>query len=416
MGGLSQRVLERFVWARRVKQRWPWPLFALTVAVMAVGRYTEYRAYGPPPHGWFADSVMGLAFMSFPAVGALIASRDRGGGFGWLLMGIGGGAAVLVASSGYAAWAIPLGHHDPLALLTAWIYQWLWFPLVASVATFLFLLFPTGTYPSPRWRWVGRATMLLLVLITVPNMVEDRLEGEGTAGTGDRFSIDNPIGVSFLTDAEEQLDVLFVGLFPLVILSITSLVFRYRGGDSVQRQQMKWVGIAAILFGAAVTVGEVLGLAETLFPVLLMMLPSSMAIAIFRYRLYDVDLIINKTLVYGLLSALLATAYLTIIVLLQRLLGDVTEQNDFAVAGSTLAVAALFRPLRAHVQAFIDRRFYRRKYNARLTLESFSSRLRDDVDLDHLAQDLTSVVRETMQPAHVSVWLRRPDSHEVTVS
>ncbi len=222
--------------------------------------------------------------------------------------------------------------------------------------------------------------------------------------------------MSFLTDAEEQLDVLFVGLFPLVILSITSLVFRYRGGDSVQRQQMKWVGIAAILFGAAVTVGEVLGLAETLFPVLLMMLPSSMAIAIFRYRLYDVDLIINKTLVYGLLSALLATAYLTIIVLLQRLLGDVTEQNDFAVAGSTLAVAALFRPLRAHVQAFIDRRFYRRKYNARLTLESFSSRLRDDVDLDHLAQDLTSVVRETMQPAHVSVWLRRPDSHEVTVS
>ncbi len=382
---------------------------------MTLGRYMEYRAHGAPPDGWFADSVMGLAFMSFPAVGALIASRDRGGAFGWLLLAIGGGAAVLVASSGYAAWAIPLGHDDPLAVLTAWIYQWLWSPVMVSVGTFLFLLFPTGTYPSPRWRWVGRATLLFLVLITVPAMMKDRLEVEGRAGTAERFSIDNPIGLSFFTDPEEH-SFLFAGFFPLVILSIASLVFRYRGGDAVQRQQMKWVGIAAVLFGISGIVFDALGLSDTLFAVSLMMLPTSMAIAIFRYRLYDVDLIINKTLVYGLLSALLAGVYLMIIVLLQQLLGDVTEQNDFAIAASTLAVAGLFRPLRTRVQTFIDQRFYRRKYNARLTLESFSSRVRDDVDLDHLAHDLTSVVRETMQPAHVSVWLRRPHSPEVTAS
>lgn len=388
--------------------RLPWLVFAAVLVLMILGRYAEYRVNGEPPDGWIADSLMGIAFMSFPAMGALIASRRRGHGFGWLLLAIGGGAALLVASSGYAAWRVPGGHTDPLTVLAAWTYQWLWFPLILSVPTFMFLLFPTGTYASSRWRWVGRATMAFLVIITLPAMLEDRLivEHEPREGIVEYASVDNPIGVSFLTDTEQQLGFLFAGAFPLVLLSFASLVFRYRSNTSVERQQMKWVGVAAAFFGVAILLGNSIGVTDRLFPVFLMMLPLSMAVSVLKYRLYDIDLIVNRTLVYGALTAILGLVYFGIIVLLQSALGDVTEQNDLAIAGSTLAVAGLFRPLRGRVQTFIDQRFYRRKYDARQTLESFSSHLRDEVDLDHLAHALTGIVSETMQPAHVSVWLR----------
>lgn len=391
--------------------RLPWVVFGFVLIVMILGRYTEYRVNGEPPDGWIADSVMGIAFMSFPAMGALIASRRRGHAFGWLLLGVGGAAAVLVAASGYAAWRVPAGHDDPFTVLAAWIHQWLWFPLIMSVPTLVVLLFPTGTYPSPRWRWVGRATVLLMALITIPSMLEERLVVEACPrdapeGACQNPSIDNPIGVGFFTDVEQQLGWLFVGVVPVILLSLASLVFRYRSAGSVERQQMKWVGVAALFFATGMLLGTSVGITDRLFPFFLMMLPVSMGVSILKYRLYEIDVIVNRALVYGALSAVLVGAYLGIVFALQNVLGPITRDSDIAVAASTLAVAAMFRPLRARVQGFIDRRFYRRKYNAQHTLENFSARLRDDVDLDHLARDLSNVVRETMQPAYVSVWLR----------
>lgn len=395
----------------RAPARAPWIVFVITLVVMAIGRYLEYRVNGEPPDGWIADSIMGVAFMSFPAVGALVASRRRATAFGWLLLGIGAGAAVLVAASGYAVLRVPAGHTDPLTVLAAWIYGWLWFPVIITIPTFLFLLFPTGTYPSPRWRWVGRAALVFIILVTVPSMLEKRLDVEQCSRDASERectnpSIDNPIGVPFVTDAEQQLGFLFVGVLPVVLLSVASLFFRYRAGDAIQRQQMKWVGVAAMFFGASIVLGESVGLSDRLFPFFLMMLPLSMAVSILKYRLYEIDVIVNRTLVYGSLTAILVLAYLGIVFVLQSLLSGLTRESDVAVAASTLAVAAMFRPLRGRVQGFIDRRFYRRKYNAQHTLENFSSRLRDGVDLEHLARDLSDVVQETMQPAHVSVWLR----------
>ncbi len=391
--------------------RLPWVVLGLVLIVMAVGRYLEYRVNGEPPDGWVADTLMGIAFMSFPAMGALIVSRRRGHGFGWLLLAIGGAAAVLVAASGYAAWRVPAGHDDALTVLAAWIYQWLWFPLILSVPTFLVLLFPTGSYPSARWRWVGRATLLFMAIITIPAMLEDKLVVEDCAERGGRTTcrdamLDNPIGVGFFTDVEQQLGVVFFAVFPLVVLSLASLVFRYRSAGTIERLQMKWVGVAAVFFGLALLLGDSVGISDRLFPVFLMMLPLSMGVSILKYRLYEIDVILNRALVYGLLSAILVGAYLGTVFALQNVLGPLTQDSDIAVAGSTLAVAALFRPLRSRVQEFIDRRFYRRKYNAQLTLENFAAHLRDEVDLDHLAHDLADVVRDTMQPSHVSVWLR----------
>ena len=409
------RGLERYASAppNRRGRKLPWILFVLVACIMVAGRLLEYRVTGEPPDGWFLDSLMGLAFMSFPAVGALIASRHRSNAFAWLLLGVGGMAAVLVAASGYAAWAVPRGHDDPLAVLTAWLYQWLWFPLILTIPTLMFLLFPTGRYASPFWKWVGRVTIVFIALATVPGMLQDRLVVEytlvGNPNDVGFASLDNPIGIPAITDAEEQFGWIFAGALPLVILSLLSLVFRYRRAEVIERQQMKWVGVAAVLFGFTILVGEQTGFGEALLPIALMMLPASMAVSILKYRLYEIDVIVNRALVYGALSALLVGAYLAIVFALQNLLGPITRDSDIAVAGSTLAVAAMFRPLRSRVQHFIDRRFYRRKYDAQHTLEVFSSRLRDEVDLRHLASDLADVVTDTMQPAYVSVWLRGPE-------
>ena len=382
----------------RAQQIVPWALFALIFILMMVGRYTEYRATGKPDDGWFLDSLMGSAFMTFPGVGALIVSRLPGHRFGWLLLLIGGMAATLVAGTGYAHWEIGVqGNINPIATLGASVYQWLWFPLLFTTATFLFLLFPTGTYPSRGWRWVGRAALLSIALITIPSMLPEEL-------IGDNYRIDNPIGIEGLADVESKLGPLFVAALPIVILSLVSLIFRYRKASSVERQQMKWVALAAVLFGVTMMTADGLGLSDVLFPLFLACIPASMAISILKYRLYDIDVILNRALVYGSLTAILAGAYLAIVFALQQVL-PVGQGSDIAVAASTLAVAALFRPARARVQAFIDRRFFRHKYDAAATLQSFASRLRDEVELEIVQQDLLRAAAETMHPAHASLWL-----------
>ena len=269
--------------------------------------------------------------------------------------------------------------------------------------------FPDGRVPSPHWRSVQKLSIGLIAgLSFLMAFAEDP---ESTS------PYDNPLAVEELTDILEYVMPVVGVLFPLVVaLCATALIVRWRRSRGETRQQLKLMVLAAALIVSYM-------LAETFVVVVLqdgtetwiwrvfdvfafLSVPVAAGVAILRYRLYDLDLIINRTLVYGTLSGILVGTYVAIVFALQRVLDPVTRESDIAIAASTLAVAALFRPLRARIQSFIDHRFYRSKFDAQRTLETFSTQLRDEVDLGELSEQLVGVVRDTMQPAHLSLWLR----------
>jgi hypothetical protein len=279
-----------------------------------------------------------------------------------------------------------------------------WIPFIVMPTTFLLLLFPDGRLLSRRWRpvaWCGAVG----------------IAGSFVAGglhpgpIPDFPQVMNPIGVdSPLVDLLEGLSLLAVVIG--VVGSSASLVVRFRRSRGEERQQMKWLALAgAVAAGTlplAIVTYDVIGetAANAAIMTSVLGLPAATGIAILRYRLYDIDVVINRTLVYGALTATLALAYLGGVLLLELALRPLTESSNLAIAGSTLAVAALFRPARGRIQAAVDRRFYRRKYDATRTLELLGTRLRDEVDLDALGSALRAVVADTMQPAYVSLWLR----------
>jgi hypothetical protein len=348
------------------------------------------------------DLLTTVAFMTFPAMGALIAIRRPDNSIGWLLLGIGAIAGLLIACMGYAAYGLVTNKEGaPGATLAAWFEAWLWFPLITTIPTFLPLLFPTGTLPSPRWRPVAWLTMGLLAAVILPSMVEARLVGEG-------YNIPNPIGIASLGDTEDSL---FAVLGPIllfaIVLSLASIVVRYRRGSMQERQQLKWIALAMSVFLVTVTLEDAFGvvLPNIVSPLTLMALPVSVAIAVLKYRLYDIDRLISRTLAYGTLTAFLAGGYLTVVLALQSLL-PIQDDSPLIVAVSTLAVVAAFGPLRARVQGVVDRRFNRTGYDAQLTVESFGRRLRNEVEIETLTTDLVAVVQQTVHPRHVSVWLR----------
>jgi hypothetical protein len=273
---------------------------------------------------------------------------------------------------------------------------------------FLLHLFPDGRFMSRRWRGVGVASSVILVLVTVGSaFAPGILDGAS--------SIDNPLGAGGgLGDAFTGMRNLgnLLGV-PTFLAALVALVVRFRRSRGVERQQLKWITFSLVLIAGAGAVNAPGG--ATTLPFFLMMialaaLPVAIGIAMLRYRLYDIDVVINRALVYAVLSATLVVTYLGTVLLLQLILSGVTKNSSLAVAASTLAVAALFRPARRRIQAIVDRRFYRRKYDAAQTLERFGARLRDEIDLDALGVELRGVVAETMQPAHVSLWLRGPAS------
>ena len=269
-------------------------------------------------------------------------------------------------------------------------------------------LFPTGRPLSRRWN----AGLWLAGLAFVGIVLTDAL----APGRLDQSTVDNPVGMD--PSGYEPLTVVAAGLYLIsALVAFASLIARWRRADHRQRQQLKWFAYFAALiplFVIASGVFDVLPVPEplaTTAPFVLasgafLGLPVATAIAILRYRLYDIDLVIKRTLVYGALTATLVAAYLGLVLAFRVVLSPMTGQSDLAVAGSTLAVAALFRPLRARIQWAVDRRFYRRRYDAARTLETFSVRLRDELDLQALGADLRTVVHDTMQPAQVSLWLR----------
>jgi hypothetical protein len=395
-----------------------WSLAGLTLAMFlaSVVLYVLVRSSqeGPSTSGTLSELLIFVPFLAFPIVGALIASKHPKNPVGWICLAIG-----LFWMEIFLEDSIP--GSGPYPVTTDALTQSLWIPPVGLLGIYLILLFPDGKLPSRRWRplaWLSGVVMVLASLgIT---FAPGPLEGHP--------GVRNPLGLEALGHpwvATAAFIVLL--LLPLCMLaSALSLVLRYRRSGGEEREQIKWIAFAAAVVGllylitmvSSLTSSDVWGVAGT--PLWLGLLqdaslvsftavPIAVGFAVLKYRLYDIDLLINRTLVYGSLTATLVALYFGGIVVLQRLFVLLTgQQSTLAVVASTLLIAALFTPFRHRIQSFIDRRFYRRKYDARKTLEDFSTRLREETDLEALNSELVGVVRETMQPAHVSLWLR-PD-------
>jgi hypothetical protein len=352
---------------------------------------------------WAEDTLLAAGYST---VGAVAASHRPSNPVGWVLCSIGLSWGAAHFTSEYATYALLAAPGTLLAAeAAAWIYSWIWVPSLGFIV-FLPLLFPSGRLPSPRWRPFAWLSVLLVAAGTILAAFSP------APGVG--LSIRNPFGIESLPNLNEQLQAL---MFALIFVASASLVWRLHHARGIERQQIKWVAYAGALGGGAslptYTVLEAVDLRwlHTVGYVAALIgiagVPTAVGIAITRYRLYEIDLLINRTLVYGSLTAMLVALYFGGIVVLQRFLVLLTgEKSTLAVVASTLLIAAVFTPLRHRTQSFIDKRFYRSKYDARKTLETFSAKLRDETNLDALSVDLVGVVRETMQPAHVSLWLR----------
>jgi hypothetical protein len=352
-------------------------------------------------------AVLPTEAVSFSVVGALIASHRPENTIGWIFLAEGFCYGLLTAGDEYAIYALLTNPGAlPLGAEASWLGQWIWAPGLGLSLVFLPLLFPDGHPPSHRWRPVGWLGGLSIGLTVVSSTILLWPERGPALLTGD----ENPSHVVNVLVGFIAVPMLFVAGLGAVI----SLFLRFHRARGKERQQIKWFASATALslawifvFGQS-AVGGLPGATVALSGLLVIpSIPIATGIAILRYRLYDIDRIINRTLVYGSLTVTLVALYFGGIVVLQRIFVTLTgQQSTLAVVASTLLIAALFTPLRRRIQGFIDRRFYRSKYDARKTLEAFSAQLREETDLNALSEDLVGVVRETMQPAHVSLWLR----------
>ena len=390
-----------------------WSLWALTVGLTALSLLLLVLNLSHPDthvYDYWLENT--LSAVLFSTVGAIVASRRTENPVGWLFCLLGLAFSIGHSSSQYAIYA-QLARPDllPAGQALAWISSWI-LPPIIGLQVFSFLLFPTGRLPSRRWMWLAWLTVASAVVGTIFSA----FSFEANAGLG---PVQNPLGIEGFSNAYTAIIYTMVALV-LLVAAASSVFVRLRRAIGVERQQIKWFAYAA----AATVIGLVLAyvipemidvplwferIGYTILLVLIPAMPISIGIAILKYRLYDIDVIINRTLVYGSLTVTLVALYFGGIVVLQRVFVLLTgEKSTLAVVASTLAIAALFSPLRHRVQGFVDRRFYRSKYDARKTLEGFSAKLRDETDLDAVDNELVGVVRETMQPAHVSLWLR-PD-------
>ena len=368
------------------RPRLPWVLLSITVALvtamlfLSVGEEEEF------------DTVFfGALALALGTTGAFVASRQPANPIGWILAGQGVWGGVV------ETWEAFSYHSLPTSDAGLWVIGWSWVVDLALYAL-VFLLFPTGRLLTARWRWV-LWVIAAACLVAIPGQ---SLSPENAANP---LAVDSPV-----------LEAAFIGgmllLLVAIVGSIASLVVRYRRAKGVERLQLRLFLFAASVFVPIMVVAVPFYydsvLIQAAVGVGLLALPVSAGLAIVRYRLYDIDVVINRALVYGSLTATLAVMYVGSVLLLQLALRGLTEGSGLAVAGSTLGVAALFRPARSRIQKVVDRRFFRSRYDAKQTIEAFGLRLRDEVDLAALSADLQAVVSETMRPDHVSLWLRGP--------
>jgi hypothetical protein len=385
-------------------------LFALVLVLILLGWSTELPNEWTP---WHEQALAVIGFIGAPVVGGLIASRRPANVYGWLWLGLGMSLALMQFGQTYATYGLvvePGSLPAPRTLVTVLGQGWV---AAIVIIPFLWLLFPDGRLPSARWKVLAWVVALVgAPLLIVPPIL---------SGKSGMAPVENPIGIGGSTGEmmSAVIDPGVLVLFVAIVLSALSLVFRYHRASGIQRQQIKWFAYAAALNGFLITI-DIFDLSQLLGNALWTLLGSvafaslyaAVGIAILRYRLYEIDIIINRTLVYGSLTAVLALVYFGGVATTEAIVRTLTgqeEQPQIAIVISTLVIAALFNPLRRRIQRFIDRRFYRRKYDAAMTLEAFSAKLREETDLEALNAELVGVVKETMQPAHASMWLR-PDT------
>ena len=375
-----------------------WSLCACVLLLLALSALLIFLGWPTPlpPNQdlWWQQLATIVTFSGAPLLGGFIASRRPENSYGWLWLAAGFSLSLVGFSQAYVSYALVLENGalpaprtvDSVVGGIGWVAAITFIPI-------LLLLFPTGRPPSRRWH--------LLVW--------------GVVGLGATILV-----LAVLSHFSDTYVQILIGLvFLAEVPAALSLVFRYRSAGGLERQQIKWFAYAAAIFAIFPTLDLLWpgGLPENaLFQTIsesgaILGLYVAIGVAISRYRLYDIDILINRTIVYASLTVTLIALYFGVIIVLQRAFVVVTgEESTLAVVASTLAIAALFNPLRQRIQVLVDRRFYRRKYDARQTLESFSAKLRDETDLDALSDELVGVVRETMQPAHVSLWLRSDPS------
>jgi MYXO-CTERM domain-containing protein len=363
----------------------------------------------PGAAGVVVSTLPDLVALGLLALGLLVAHRRPANPVGWIIAG----TVVIVGMSdfveSYAAYAL---YTDPGSLpggeTMAWVSNWIFIPALFAAPAMLFLLFPNGKLLSRRWRpvfWIVILTTCAAMTTSIFQPVLNDPPFEGVV---------NPLGFAPPQALLAPLSYIgWPGMAASFLLAALAMILRLRRSHGEERQQLKWLAAAAAVLPLASASGVVLyylgydSVAGFLAVFSIVPIFLAAGYAVLRYRLYDIDLIINRTLVYGALTVMLAAVYFASVVGLQRLLSPLTgESNQLATVASTLLIAALFTPLKQRIQGFIDRRFYRSKYDAVTTLEAFSARLRNETDLDTLGSGLVSVVRETMQPEHVSLWLR----------
>jgi len=371
------------------------PAFWLAELVLSTG-------WEPRPSNATTGAVI-LVTMSAATVGALLASRRPRHPVGWLLLGVGLALVVTLLIEAYVKYGLLVrpGSLPGARYLAGFTYSTV--PSWLSCAGFVLLLTPTGSLPSPRWRWWARVAAAAPVVVVLGSVVQPDPLAPDYHG--------NPLAVPALA---RVLVVPAVAGVVIVLVSLLvgagSLVVRFRRAGGVERQQLRWLAYAAALAAGLLLValfaGFVLTKDDVVFASLAVgvaLLPLATGAAILRYRLYDLDRIISRTVAYGLLTVLLGGTYAGVVLGLGQLLG---RRSSLAVAAATLVVAAAFQPARRRIQELVDRRFNRRRYDAAQTIQAFSARLRQQVDLDSLTGELLGVVEQTMQPTSVSLWLR----------
>ncbi len=407
----------------RLARRLAWALWLLTLAISLVTAALIATSFGADiPDNWGFRGAPALGGMAFATAGALIASRTRRNAVGWLLCGGGVSGALMGLGQEYATAAMFIRPGSlPGGELVAWIGGWFW---VINQGFFFYalVLFPDGRLPSARWRpfmFVPAAAMALgtFVFALRPGPLEF------FSGLANPFAATGTLEV-----VRSKVELLAPLLFlPAIAWAGYAPLSRYRGSGAVERQQLKWLALAGVVCAVAliayilspVIVGRsplspplpsgtpaLIKASQSIVAVTFLAIPVAIGFAIMRYRLYDIDVVINRALVYGTTTAGIALAFFAGIVILQTILRPFTNGSEIAVAVSTLVSVALVQPLRRRVRDAVDRRFYRSRYDAARTLDAFSVRLRDEVDLDAVRADLVAAVRETVQPTHASLWLR----------
>jgi hypothetical protein len=383
-------------------------VWAVSMLLLAIGLLTEPSGNGNDP---VTNAVVTLAVLSLETVGAILVIRLPRNLIGWLLLACGFLIAFNLGTSGVADYGLNVHPGSvPGAIWLVVLSGLTWMPFSVGLGFYLPLLYPSGHLLSPRWRPVAFLGVVAIVFSTAQNALAPFTPGAFPPADQNPLAIGGPVGdLAALLGAASKV----YGVFALP-LAAASLVIRYRRASGIERQQLRWLAAVGIIVGPALVVAitagitgeaEVANAAWLIVLVGFALLPIAIGVAVLRYRLYEIDRLISRTVAYGLLTAIVGGLFVGLILVFQAVLAPVTRSNELAVAGSTLVVAALFQPLRRRLQRLVDRRFNRARYDTERTVATFAARLRDEVDLKTLRAEVLATVAETVEPSSVSLWL-----------